>query len=475
MMIAARRSGSAYSKGIVWPVVAAVLLLSGWLGLHASVRPLIMMAGAMTAAALLQRPGLGLPALITAALLIPYQVGTGTEVKLNPAALLVPGLLLLWLLAMLRRGGVRLAPSRTTLPLALFLGAGLLSLGIGNVTWDPAVPRGGNFTLVQLAQWAIFAFSAGAFWLTGNLVGDERTLKRLTDFYLLVAGGLALVRVLPGAGRLFALVDTGAVDRAPFWMLLTAVAGGQLLYERQSSPLRRAGLWAIMLAVFYYSFSLQRELVSNWIGVVAAAGALVWLRFPRLRAPIISLAMLMAVIGILFPAVYGFAGGDAEWQLSGGSRLVLIERVVGVALRNPITGLGPAAYRPYANMQPLFYNGAYWIAPQINSHNNYVDLFAHVGLLGLAFFVWFTWEVGRLGLQLRSRYQEGCAAGYINGMLAAGAGSLVIMALADWVLPFVYNIGFPGFQASVLVWLFLGGLVALENFRGQESGGRGHG
>ena len=37
------------------------------------------------------------------------------------------------------------------------------------------------------------------------------------------------------------------------------------------------------------------------------------------------------------------------------------------------------------------------------------------------------------------------------------------MLLADWILPFVYNIGFPGFQASVLVWLFLGGLVALEN------------
>ena len=34
--------------------------------------------------------------------------------------------------------------------------------------------------------------------------------------------------------------------------------------------------------------------------------------------------------------------------------------------------------------------------------------------------------------------------------------------MADWILPFVYNIGFPGFQASVLVWLFLGGLVALE-------------
>jgi hypothetical protein len=34
--------------------------------------------------------------------------------------------------------------------------------------------------------------------------------------------------------------------------------------------------------------------------------------------------------------------------------------------------------------------------------------------------------------------------------------------LGDWVLPFVYNIGLAGFRASVLGWLFLGGLVSLE-------------
>jgi hypothetical protein len=39
---------------------------------------------------------------------------------------------------------------------------------------------------------------------------------------------------------------------------------------------------------------------------------------------------------------------------------------------------------------------------------------------------------------------------------------MVIMMLGDWILPFVYNVGFSGFQASVLVWLFLGGLVAVE-------------
>jgi hypothetical protein len=132
-------------------------------------------------------------------------------------------------------------------------------------------------------------------------------------------------------------------------------------------------------------------------------------------------------------------------------------------MRNPVTGLGPAAYRVYARMKPLAYQRALWIEPQISSHNNYVDLFSHVGLLGLGFFGWFVVEVILLGLRLRTRFARGFAAGYVNGVLACGAAALVLMLFLDWILPFVYNVGFLGFQASVLIWLFLGGLVALDH------------
>ncbi|MCA9989204.1 MAG: hypothetical protein KDE59_33090, partial [Anaerolineales bacterium] len=54
--------------------------------------------------------------------------------------------------------------------------------------------------------------------------------------------------------------------------------------------------------------------------------------------------------------------------------------------------------------------------------------------------------------------------------LATWAGIMVVMLLLDWFLPFVYNVGFPGFQASVLVWLFLGGLVAIENWDSADAG-----
>ncbi len=32
-------------------------------------------------------------------------------------------------------------------------------------------------------------------------------------------------------------------------------------------------------------------------------------------------------------------------------------------MRNPITGLGPAAYRPYARMKPLQYERAFYALP----------------------------------------------------------------------------------------------------------------
>jgi hypothetical protein len=462
-MLTSLRDRSRPTNLLTAAIALAVLTLAFYLGQRPSMLWLGLLAAGFGALLLLARPWLGLFALVAAALIARLEFSTGTDVTVNPATLLVPAVGAVWLLDQVRRGRINMVASPVNRPLALFLAAGLLSLLIGRVTWNPFVPVGGNFLLVQLAQWAIFAFSALAFWLAANLVTDEKTLWRLTAFFLLLGGGVAIARTIPGLGGLLGRVTTAAFIRAPFWVLLTALAGGQLLWNRQLALGWRLFLGAALLAALVYALVDQQEAASNWVGLAAVLGVLVWLRFPRLRGPLLVLLLLLAFSGLLLPGLYDFAGGDAEWEESGGSRLVLIERVVDVAMRNPITGLGPAAYRPYANATPLPYMGAYWVAPQINSHNNYVDLFAHGGLLGLALFFWFAWEIARLGTRLRRRYTAGFAAAYVNGMLAAGVGSLVIMMFADWILPFVYNIQFVGFQASVLVWLFLGGLLVLDN------------
>lgn len=445
-----------------WLVVLSVLVSAAYLGSRASLRWLGLITAVVGAIAILQQPMLGLASLIVVAQVIPISFSTGTAVTLNLAVFVIPLLMVMWLLRLWRLRSLQMQRSRTMTPLVLFLVGGLFSLLIGNVTWEPLVSRSQGFLLVQLAQWAIFAFSVMAFWLMGSLITNLEWLKRLTWLYLTIAGGIALFAVVPPAAPLLRL-STGVASNAAFWTLLVGVSGGQLAFNRKLSTYQKLLLVVILLAAMRITFFDQRQATSLWIGVAVGIGMLFWFRFPRWR-PVIGISLLvLALLGLLVPTVYNFAGGDVEWQRSGGSRLVLIKRVVDVTMRNPITGLGPAAYRRYAAMEPLAYGRAFWLVPTVNSHNNYVDLFAQVGILGLAFFCWFAWELARLGIRLRQRFPQGFSAGYVNGMLATGMASLVVMVFADWILPFVYNIGFPGFQASVLIWLFLGGLVALDN------------
>jgi hypothetical protein len=457
-----------------WPLVrkfglaVLVLVAAALFGLVAQTEGLLFVAAGTGIAILLYAPQVGLLGVIAAALVVPFQIGTGTEVQLNVATLLIPALFGLWMLESLRRRKLEWTKSSVNRPLILFLVAGLVSLILGHALWDPMVPASGRFWLVQLAQWAIFLFAAMAFWLVANLPEARTWLPRLVWFILLLGGGLAILRAIPGVRDSAETVMTLTFIRAPFWVLLTALAGGQLLFNTKLGLIRQAYLVAVLAAVVVYGFFMMEDRTSNWLGIVSVVGVLVWLRMRSLRITILILMGIVLVMALLSGFLYDFAGGDEKWEESGASRLVLIERVVSVTMRNPITGLGPAAYRPYANVRPLLYQGALWWNPQISSHNNYVDLFAHGGILGLGLFLWFAVEVGLLGLRVSDRHPAGFTGGYANGMTAAWVGSLVIMLLADWMLPFVYNIGFPGFQASILMWLFLGGILAIDRMSEQE-------
>lgn len=450
-------------------VIVAVLAVTLLLGRWASPRWLALLVAAAGALALLRVPQLGPLALITAALVVRLEIGTGTDVELNAATLLVPVLFGLQFIKGLRTRQLRWVGSTANTPLTYFLAAGLLSLLLGNVLWDPAVPKPDSFWLTQAAQWATFALAALAFWLLATLEDADTWLPRLTWFLLILAGGLYILLVVPAIPNknvydavLVIRLATPGLYHPPLLVLVVALAGGQLLFTETLSSGRRVFLIVAVAAVLIYAFYLERETVSNWVGVSATLGTLIWLRWPRLRWLAMVVLVALTLSGLLTSTVYDFAGGDREWVRSGGSRLVLIERVVDVTMRNPVTGLGPAAYRPYAGVEPLPYEGALWVNPNVSSHNNYVDLFSHVGLLGLGLFIWFAAEMTLLGFRLRTKYTEGFFAGYVNGMIAAWAGALVLMLFGDWMLPFVYNIGFPGFQASLLVWLFLGGLVGVD-------------
>jgi O-antigen ligase len=131
---------------------------------------------------------------------------------------------------------------------------------------------------------------------------------------------------------------------------------------------------------------------------------------------------------------------------------------------NPLLGLGPANYYWYT---PLYSILGYYV--QFNSHNQYIDIMAQTGLLGLGCFIVWVVTVAKLGWRLRRRAAAGFEQAYVYGALGGLAGMVFAGMLGDWVVPFVYNVGMRGFSTSMMGWFFLGGLVALERIYQKEA------
>jgi hypothetical protein len=462
-------------------LVAGVLSLAGLLAQRPSVIYLVLIGGALGLVFLLLHPGLGLVALAALSFTVPVHLGTGTEVALTLPVFLIPVVAAAWLLAGLCRGQLWVPRSRPVLPLVLFVLVGLVSLLAGRATWDPLVPQPGNLLLVQLGQWGIYALSAVIFLLAGVLGQRGRWLEVATWTFLAVGTVVVAEFYCPPLRRL--LGWSLLANRSLFWTWLAALAAGQLLAHRQLRPLARGWLLALLAAAAYVVWFRLNDWVSGWAPFFAAVATVVWLRvWRRNRAGAVILAAVAALLAaLLFPLVFTHAGGQAELQVSWGGRWLLYRAVLDLVKEHPVLGLGPAAYRQYGLTRWLAAGagGARWIRPSISSHNNYLDIYAQMGLVGLGLFLWFLFEVGRLGWRLSVGYATGdrpagggFRAGYVYGALGGLAGTLLAMMLADWFLPFVYNIGFAGFRTSALAWMFLGGLVALDqgHRKGKEEG-----
>jgi len=84
------------------------------------------------------------------------QIGTGTEVMVNPARWFVPVLGALWFLMGLRRRHLHLVPSASTGPCSCFWVRACSRWDWQRCSGSPGAALQ-NILLVQLAQWAIFA------------------------------------------------------------------------------------------------------------------------------------------------------------------------------------------------------------------------------------------------------------------------------------------------------------------------------
>jgi O-antigen ligase len=447
-------------------IIVAAFISAALLGQQASARFLILSVSGLGLLVLLRRPALGLVALAALSFTVPIAIGTGTEVALTPPVFIIPVIAGAWLLEGFHSRTLRPPRSRAVLPLALFVLSGLISLLAGRAYWDPQVPLPGNFTLVQLGQWAIFALSGLIFLLAGALGRRERLLEAATWTFLALASVVVLEFFVPPLRRVLGWSAGTMANRSLFWTWLGALGAGQLLFNRKASVPVKVWLAVLLAGAAYIVWFEMSIWTSGWAPyTLAVAGTvLFWLWRRKRILAIVALLLLIVVAVWLAPAAFSHTGGQEEMDMTWGGRLRLYQTTLDLIKEHPILGLGPAAYRHYGFAQWLSMGvgRALWIRPNVSSHNNYIDIYAQMGLVGLGLFVWFLVEVGWLAVRSVRRFEGDFEAGYVQGARAGFLATLFAMMLADWFLPFVYNIGFPGFRTSALAWMFLGGLVALE-------------
>jgi O-antigen ligase len=201
-------------------------------------------------------------------------------------------------------------------------------------------------------------------------------------------------------------------------------------------------------------FVLNRAWTSGWLPALVGLIVILWLSAPRLGivATIVGIILMIIQFSSVTSAVMV---GDNEYSLM--TRVEAWRIILEIIKVNPVLGLGPANYYFYT---PLYRIMGYSL--QFNSHNNYIDIIAQTGFLGLICFLWFSIETGVLALRLFIRVPDGFPKAYVYSCLGGLAGTLVAGMFGDWVLPFVYNVSLNGMRGSILAWLFLGGLVLLE-------------
>lgn len=423
-------------------IIGTVLVASCVVGLHTSLLYLALPMGIGGALLFLRRPLLGLLLTLVGGMSLPWTGPGGVNLTILGLLFLIS----VWLLHMIiTQGDLHFSGAAVTRPALLLLVVVALALVVGQLAWyrAQAAPLS-----AQLGGLTVFVTALGTLLFVGHQVKETRWLAILT-WVIIGYGTLHMIGwVEPHLGRYIRLLYQDGATTSMFWMWVVTLAFSQALFNRQLVWGWRLALCGVVGLTFYVAYGLNGDWKSGWMPALLSAALLVLFRFWQLR-------YLLAPLSLL-PAAHLVTKAVASDEYSYTTRLEAWAIVGEIVKVNPFLGLGPANYYWYT---PLFRIRGYTV--NFNSHNQYVDLLAQSGVLGLGAYLWLLGALGWLGWRLRNRVDVGFEQAYVYGALAGWVATVAAGALGDWVLPFVYNVGLSGVRSSILAWVFLGGLVAL--------------
>ncbi|NTW12120.1 MAG: O-antigen ligase family protein [Anaerolineales bacterium] len=442
-------------KWIQYAIILAVVLVSVAAAYWGSRTIMIALVGAVVGIAgflaLLHYPNLGFILLFLGGMFVPF-AGPG---GFNASILTVVLMIVLWLMDMfVVKRQFTFVKSRPIRPAFYLLLVSIVAFAMGQIPWFVFANQAPIDA--QIGGFAIYFFLVLAMIMTANVIREIKWLKTIVWTFI----GLGFIYVL-GRTLHVSFIDTlyarGVYANSMFWMWLVALPLSQAIYNNHLNLRTRILLYGIVALTFYVSLVQQNDWKSGWVPSAVVAAALVGWKFRK----VIPFTIPFVVMVIAYLAQDLISTDEYSWGTRVDAWLVVLD----ISRVSPIIGLGFSNYYWYAK---IFSIRGYSI--KFNSHSQFVDIIAQTGILGLACFMWILYEIGRLAYELMGRLPEGFAKAYAHGVFAGVLGSLMAAFLVDWLLPFAYNIGLDGVRASILPWIFFGGLISIEQIYKADQG-----
>jgi hypothetical protein len=411
--------------------------------------PMIMMAvaGAVIGVAgllvLLRFPNVGFLLLFAGGMFVPFAGPGGFNASILTLILMI-GLWFMDMFVVKRRFSfVNSAPIR---PAFFMLIVCVIAFAMGQIPWFVFANQAPLDA--QIGGFAIYFFLVLAMIMTANVIREVRWLKIIVWTFI----GLGFIYVL-GRTLQLEIVDRiyahGVYANSMFWMWMVTLPLSQAIYNNHLSLRSKAVLYGIVALTFFVALVQQNDWKSGWVPAGLVAAVLVGWKFRKVLPFTIPFVLMVAA----YLAQDLISTDEYSWGTRVDAWLVVLD----IARVSPIIGLGFSNYYWYAQ---IFTIRGYRI--RFNSHSQFVDIIAQTGVLGLACFLWILFEIGKMAYRLMNELPEGFAKAYAYGIFASVFGSLMAAFLVDWLLPFAYNIGLDGVRASVLPWIFFGGLISIE-------------
>jgi O-antigen ligase len=451
--------------GVILMVFAASIVLGSRAASKLALISAILIIGFIGFVFLLRRPEIGIILLIPISFFIPWEVGTGTNVTLNFTFLLAIAIIGIWIFKVITTR-VQIYPQMTSINIlsTLFIVATCISLLAGKILWVINARDQASLP-AQVGGWLLYVIPIGIMLYVQNHFKDIRWLKILTWLFI----GLGSIFIIDFFSPIkvvsrFNFFGSDSIA-GMYWTWLAALVFGQFLFNKELRPGYKIALGLLTIAIITAGVSAgRREWLSGWLPPLIAIGTILCLRSWRLG--LVAIVLVVIVIGI--SNFSDFTNGVTSTnQYSFDSRLATFPIMFKLIKANPIIGLGFANYYHYTSLYPIW---GWYVS--FNTHNNYMDIIAQTGFVGLVLFLCLMIGIGLYGWKLHKLELDGFCNGYINACLGGLVGMLASGMLADWFLPFLYNVGIGGFRSGVFAWIFIGGLLAIGRIIDQQEKGK---